>query len=120
VIHLGHFLALAGLGGACAAEEVGLRGGARRRAVFRLQEQPTVYNIQRKRDRRGRWCSPRARIGRRSSAGGSTSMAGGGDEVALLERIAAGVLRAPGLHGSARGVPAEVILGSRRLGNHRR
>jgi hypothetical protein len=45
-------------------------------------------------------------------------MAGGGDEVALVERTAAGVLRAPGLHRSTRGVPAEVILGSRRSGNH--
>jgi hypothetical protein len=34
VIHLGHFRA-----------EVGLRGGARRRAVFRLQERAKVYNI---------------------------------------------------------------------------
>jgi hypothetical protein len=47
-------------------------------------------------------------------------MAGGGDEAALVERTAVGVLRAPGLHGSTRGVPAEVILGSRRSGNHRR
>jgi hypothetical protein len=54
------------------------------------------------------------------SAGGSTSMAGGGDEAALVERTAAGVLRAPRLHGSTRGVPAEVLLGSRGLGNHRR
>jgi hypothetical protein len=96
----------------------GIRGA--RRAVFRLQEQPTVYNIERKRDRRGRGCSPRARIGRRSSTGGSTSMVGGGDEAALVDRTAAGVFRAPGLHGSTRGVPAEVILGSRRSGNHRR
>jgi hypothetical protein len=47
-------------------------------------------------------------------------MAGGGDEAALMERTAAGVLRAPGLHGSTRGVPAEVLLGSRGSGNHRR
>jgi hypothetical protein len=45
MIHLGHFLALAGLGVARAAAEAGLRGGARWCAVFRLQEQPTVYNI---------------------------------------------------------------------------
>jgi hypothetical protein len=45
VIHLGHFLALARLRVARAAAEAGLRGGARWRAVFRLQEQPTVYNI---------------------------------------------------------------------------
>jgi hypothetical protein len=45
VIHLGHFLALAGLGVALVVAEAGLCGGARRRAVFRLQEQPTVYNI---------------------------------------------------------------------------
>jgi hypothetical protein len=45
VIHLGHFLALAGLGVARAAAEAGLRGGAHQRAVFRLQERPTVYNI---------------------------------------------------------------------------
>jgi hypothetical protein len=55
-----------------------------------------------------------------AAQGGSTSMAGGGDEAALVERTAAGVLQALGLHGSTRGVPAEVILGSRRLGNHRR
>jgi hypothetical protein len=45
VIHLGHFLALAGLRVARAAAEAGLRGGAHRRAVFWLQERPTVYNI---------------------------------------------------------------------------
>jgi hypothetical protein len=45
VIHLGHFLALAELGVARAAAEAGLHGGARRRAVFRLQERPMVYNI---------------------------------------------------------------------------
>jgi hypothetical protein len=53
-------------------------------------------------------------------AGGSMSMVGGGDEAALMERTAAGVHRAPRLHGSTRGVPAEVILGSRSSGNHRR
>jgi hypothetical protein len=47
-------------------------------------------------------------------------MAGGGDEVALMERTAVGVLRAHGLHGSTRGVHAEVILALRGSGNHRR
>jgi hypothetical protein len=46
-------------------------------------------------------------------------MADGGDEAALVERTTVGVLRAPGLHRSTRAVPAEVILGSRRSGNHR-
>jgi hypothetical protein len=45
MIHLGHFLALAGLAVARAVAEAGLHGGARRRAVFRLQERPTIYNI---------------------------------------------------------------------------
>jgi hypothetical protein len=38
----------------------------------------------------------------------------------LVEEVDAGVPLAPGLHGSTRVVPAEVLLGSRGSGNHRR
>jgi hypothetical protein len=45
VIHLGHLRALGVLGVARAAAKAGLRGGARRHAVFRLQEWAKVYDI---------------------------------------------------------------------------
>jgi hypothetical protein len=40
--------------------------------------------------------------------------------VALVERVDAGRLRVPGLHGSAREALAEMLWGLRRSGNHRR
>jgi hypothetical protein len=48
------------------------------------------------------------------------SGSGGGDGAALVERVDAGVPRAPGLHGSTRGVPAEVPRGSGRSRDRRR
>jgi hypothetical protein len=48
---------------------------------------------------------------------GSTAMAGGGDGAALVERAAAGVLRAPGLHGSTRNGAVKVPRGVKEDGN---
>jgi hypothetical protein len=38
----------------------------------------------------------------------------------LVEEVDAGHLRAPGLHGTTREAPAEMLRGLRRSGNHRR
>jgi hypothetical protein len=51
---------------------------------------------------------------------GSTAMAGGGDGAALMERVAAGVFRAPGLHGSTRSGAVKVPRGLRRMETRRR
>jgi phage tail tape-measure protein len=120
VIHQGHLRASGCSGHVRVVAGADLRGNARRRAAFWSKERPTSTTSSAKMGRRGRWCSPRARIGRRSSAGGSTAMAGGGDGVALVERAAAGVLRAPGLHGSTWSGAVKVPRGLRRMETRRR
>jgi hypothetical protein len=49
----------------------------------------------------------------------SATLAGGGDRAALAGRVDAGRLRAPGLHGSTREAPAEMLRGSIRSGSYR-
>jgi hypothetical protein len=68
----------------------------------------------------GKTCySPRTWFGRSYSAGWPAARSERWVGVELAEEVDAGVPRAPGLHGSTRGVPAEVLLGSRGLGNYR-
>jgi hypothetical protein len=53
-------------------------------------------------------------------AGVSAAMAGGGDGAALVERVDAGVLRAPGLHESTRSGAVKVPWGLGRTETRRR
>ena len=48
----------------------------------------------------------------------STSELGGGDGVVVADGVDAGALRAPGIHGQLREVPARVSRGSGWSGNH--
>jgi hypothetical protein len=55
-----------------------------------------------------------------AAQGGRRRGPSGVDGAALVERVDAGRLRAPGLHGSTREAPAEMLRGSRRSGSYRR
>jgi hypothetical protein len=66
------------------------------------------------------WCSPRARTDRRGSAGWPAARSERRVGVELAEGSAAGRIQASNHHGSTRGVPAEMLRGSRRSKSYRR
>ena len=89
----------------------GQRGGGSPARVRWATPGATGYGKRRKREQGIKTCSPKPGIEQRRRAEASTSELGGGDGVVVADGVDAGALRAPGIHGQLRGVPARASRG---------
>ena len=96
----------------------GQRGGGSPARVRWATPGATGYGKRRKREQGIKTCSPKPGIEQRRRAEASTSGLGGGDGVVVTDGVDAGALRAPGIHGQLRGVPARASRSSGWSGNH--